>query len=114
MTVWASVNPHSFLGKKRTDSRFPPWLSLAVGIGADEIFGAYGNVWTTDAGDQLFLKEYSRYQQYYLSLDIDTGKIKTKSPFLKSLFTVIRWVKIPAPTLEWNQRDGFKFHPIYW
>ena len=101
-------------GKKKENSRFPSWLSIAVGIGADEIYGAYGNVWTTDAGDQLFLSNYSRYKQYYLSLDIDTARIKTNNPFLKTVFSAIRWIKIPAPTLEWSERQGLVFHPIYW
>ena len=114
MTVWASINPHSFMGKKKETTAFPAWLSVSIGIGADEIFGAYGNIWTDSAGNKLPLPQYTRYKQYYLSLDIDTAKIKTKSPFLKTIFTAIRWIKIPAPTLEWNQGKNLVFHPIYW
>lgn len=114
MTVWASINPHAFLGEKAQDSRFPPWLNLAVGIGADGIYGAYGNVWTAPDNRTLNLTQFPRQRQYYLSLDIDTARIKTNNPFLKTVFSVVRWVKVPAPTLEWNSAGQFKFHPIYW
>jgi len=114
MTVWASINPYTFMGKNRDQSKWPPWLMVSVGIGADEIFGAYGNVWTRDDGQQLHLRDYTRYQQYYLSLDIDLTRIKTKSAFLKTVFSAINWIKIPAPTLEYSDRNGFRFHPVYW
>ena len=114
MTIWASINPHSFLGKNAESSSFPAWLNLAVGIGADGVYGAYGNAWTAPDGRVLNLRQFPRQRQYYLSLDIDTGRIKTKHPFLKTVFSVVRWVKIPAPTLEWDGGRQFKFHPIYW
>jgi len=114
MTVWASINPHAFLGEKAANSRFPSWLNLAVGIGADGIYGAYGNVWTAPDDQRLNLTQFHSYRQYYLSLDIDTGRIKTNRPFLKTVFSVIRWIKVPAPTLEWNSQGNFKFHAIYW
>jgi hypothetical protein len=112
MTIWASVNPATFSGKPQ--SKWPAWLMVSAGIGADEIFGAYGNVWTTDAGDRLSLRVSQRFQQYYLSLDIDLTRIPTLSPFLKTLFTTLNWIKIPAPTLEWSKRNGLVFHPVYW
>lgn len=114
MTVWLSVNPNSFLGQHKEDSPLPDWLNLAVGIGADGIYGAYGNVWTAPNGERLTLTQYERYKQYYLSLDIDTARIKTKSPFLKTVFSTIRWIKIPAPALEWNTKGEVIFHPIFW
>lgn len=114
MTVWASINPNSFLGKHKANSPIPDWLNLAVGIGADGIYGAWGNVWTAPGGERLQLTDYERYQQYYLSLDIDTARIRTRSPFLKTLFSTFRWIKVPAPTLEWNTRGEVIFHPVFW
>jgi hypothetical protein len=35
-----------------------------------------------------------------LSLDVDFTRIKTKSRFLKSVFTCINIIKIPFPNLE--------------
>ena len=61
------------------------------------------------------------YSQFYLSLDIDLVKIKTKSKFLKSVFSVINFIKIPAPTLEINpdfkllleKGEQYKFDDIH-
>lgn len=114
MTIWASVNPNAFLGKHKDKSPIPDWLNLAVGIGADGIYGAWGNVWTAPGGERLRLTDYERYRQYYLSLDIDTARIPTRSPFLKTLFSTFRWIKVPAPTLEWNTRGEVIFHPVFW
>ena len=114
MTIWLSLNPNSFLGEKKDKSPIPDWLNLAVGIGADGIYGAYGNVWTAPNGERLSLTQYDRYKQYYLSLDIDTSRIKTNNPFLKTLFSTFRWIKIPSPTLEFNTKGEVIFHPIFW
>ena len=53
------------------------------------------------------------YRQFYLSFDIDLTKIETKSHFLKSLFSVFNTLKIPAPTLQYDDFNGVKAHFIY-
>jgi hypothetical protein len=53
------------------------------------------------------------YRQFYLSLDVDLTKISTKSHFLKTLFSVINTIKIPAPTLQYDDFNGVKAHFIY-
>lgn len=95
---WLSANPRSFM----KNSNFPSWLNIAVGHSAENVFGAYGN----PAGFP------SRYRQYFLSFDIDLSKIKTKNKFLKSVLGAFNFVKIPAPTLEYNSQGKFKFYPI--
>lgn len=111
MTVWASVNPNSFVGER---SPLPDWLNIAVGYGANNVFGAYGNGWTDDDGTTYSLSHLPRQQQWYLSLDIDTGRIPTNSDFLKTVFSVIRFIKIPAPALEWRTGEAARFHWLYW
>lgn len=97
---WLSVNPRSFA----KNSKFPTWLNIAFGHSAENVFGAYGNI--TPA-------EYlPRYRQYFLSIDIDLTKIKTKNKFLKSCLSTLNFIKIPAPTLEYNSLGQWKFHPI--
>ena len=59
------------------------------------------------------LPEYNRVRQYYLSLDIDLTRIKTKSEFLNILFNLVGFIKIPMPTLEYNKDDQFKFYLLY-
>jgi Predicted periplasmic lipoprotein (DUF2279) len=95
---WLSANPRSFM----KSSKFPSWLNIAFGHSAENVYGAYGN----PAGFP------SRYRQYFLSFDIDLTKIKTKSKLLKSVLGALNFVKIPAPTLEYNSQGQWKFHPI--
>jgi len=98
-TYWLSVNIASFL---RKDTRFPKWLNVAVGYGADGMIGArYNNVVVMDENGNT--KDFPRYRQVYLSLDADLTKIRTRSKFLKSVFNCLNVVKIPFPNLELSQ-----------
>ncbi len=100
---WVSINPHSFA----KNSKIPSWLNIAVGHSAENVFGAYGNYFPANDYTQ-----YPRYRQYFLSLDIDLSKIKTKNKFLKTLCNTFNFIKIPAPALEYNSLGKFKFHPL--
>lgn len=114
LTLWASANIHAF-AKNKVGDRFPKWLNIAMGYGSENLYGGFGNSWKE--GDATFIlndSEYPRFRQFYLSLDVDMTRIKTKNRFLKSLFTVINFIKIPAPTLEVNTLGKVKFHPVYW
>jgi hypothetical protein len=53
------------------------------------------------------------YRQFYLSFDVDLTKIQTKSHFLKTLFSVFNTIKVPAPTLQYDDFNGVKAHFIY-
>ena len=106
-TCWASCNIASFLKKENT---FPKWLNIAFGYGAEGMIGARGNYYLIDKnGNQII---FDRYRQYYLSLDIDLTKIKTKSSFLTGLFKAFGFVKFPSPTLELS-KNGLLFKPLY-
>jgi uncharacterized protein YfiM (DUF2279 family) len=96
-TYWLSANIWSFNKK----SKFPKWLNLAVGYGAENMIT--GNPTLNDG----------RFRQFYLSLDMDLTKIKTKSKFLKTLFSTINFIKFPAPTLSFSSQKSVKFHLIY-
>jgi len=106
--VWASFNVNSFL---KTESKVPDWLNVAVGYGSENMFGGFENSWTEDQHtfevDEL---TYPRYKQYYLGLDIDLTRIKVKSPFLKSLLSVLNIFKLPLPALEYNSLGQLKLH----
>ncbi len=116
MTIWASVNVNSFLPPSQRNRGLPKWLNIAVGYGADGLLGGYGNSWTDENGAvfKLSPSEYPRYNQFYLSLDIDLSRVPTQNRFLKSLLNALHWIKIPAPTLEWDTRGGMKGHWLYW
>lgn len=103
-TYWFSINLHSFSNK----SKIPIWLNVALGYGAEGLIGK------NDAKNNLtFPIKPEKYRQFYLSLDLDLTKISTKSHFLKTIFSVLNTVKIPAPTFEYSPNGGFKFHAIY-
>jgi hypothetical protein len=100
-TYWLSVNPASFIGP---DSRFPKWLNIAFGYGANGMTGGDFNPPYIDAeGNQV---RFDRYRQYYLSLDVDLTRIHTRSVFLRTLFYSIGYLKIPAPAIEFSKKGA--------
>ena len=103
-TYWLSVNLHSFA----KGSKVPKWLNLALGYGAEGMIT--GN---RQNEAQFPTLNAQRYRQFYLSLDVDLTKINTKSHFLKTLFSVLNAVKIPAPTIEMVHFNDVKLHFIY-
>lgn len=114
-TIWASANIHA-LFIKNPESRFPKWLNIAVGYGADNIYGARSNSWTVKETGETFDIPQSlapRQRQYYLALDIDLTKIPVKSRFLKVLFGALNTFKIPAPALEYNSTGRFRLHGLF-
>lgn len=96
---WLSVNPSSFMKK---ETKFPKWLNVAFGYGADGMLGArYNNIVIEDESGNV--TSFNRYRQGYFSLDVDLTRIKTKSRFLKSVFSCLNMVKIPFPNLELSE-----------
>lgn len=111
-TYWLSTNIASFVPSLQ-ERRFPPWLNVAVGYGAENMYGGFDNAWPTE--DPIFFAtEYPRYRQFYLSFDVDFTKIETHRHWLRTLFHVINFIKVPAPTLEWTTKGKWTFYPIYW
>ncbi|NVK53737.1 MAG: DUF2279 domain-containing protein [Flavobacteriaceae bacterium] len=100
-TYWLSANIWSFTKK----SSFPKWLNIAVGYGAE------GMLYGENSPNNQFTQD--PYRQFYFSLDVDLTKIKTNSKFLKTLFSTINFIKIPAPALEFNSKGRFKFHYLH-
>jgi len=105
-TYWISANISS-LGLQNT--RFPKWLNIAAGYGAEGMTGGPGNPGIING----ILVPYSeRYRQFYLAADIDLSRIPVKSKTLKLILNTIGFIKIPMPTLEFN-KNGVKFHALY-
>ena len=102
-TYWLSFNIQSFT----KDNFVPKWLNLAIGYGGEGMF--YGKKEEAIANGVI----QNPYRQFYLSFDVDLTKISTKSNFLKTLFSVINTIKIPAPTLQYDDFNGVKAHFIY-
>ncbi|MEZ4888149.1 MAG: DUF2279 domain-containing protein [Chitinophagales bacterium] len=111
-TYWLTVNPSTFI--KNPDSKFPKWLSIAVGYGGDGIFGGHFNQWTDDGGVYHdYENSIPRTRQYYLSVDVDLDRIPTNSKLLKVILGAVNVLKFPAPALEFG-KEGTKFHAIYY
>ncbi len=105
-TYWLSANLWAFNKK----SNWPKWLNLALGYGANGML--YGN-----KNPEGIIPETSVLHQstrnFYLSIDVDLSKIKTKSGFLNTLFSTLNYIKIPAPTFEINSKGNTKFHLLF-
>ena len=107
-TYWLSTNIHSFLNQ---ESKFPKWLNLAIGYGANGMIGGHQNNYTFCNGDPNCIS-LKRERQFYLSLDADLTKIKLKSKIMNSIFGSFGFIKIPFPALELSKSTS-KFHWLY-
>lgn len=106
-TYWLSANIKSFLA----GVDLPKWLNLAIGYGADGMFGGFENIGVDKPTGNLMFdrRDIKRYRQWYLAPDVDLSKIDTKSRFLRSVFSALNVLKFPAPALEFsNGKFGFK------
>jgi hypothetical protein len=107
-TYWLSTSIRSFFPK----SRWPSWLQVSVGYGAEGMFGARENTGKDENGNINFYRpDIQRYRQWYLSPDIDLTKIKTKKKLVKYALFVLNSLKFPAPGIEYS-RNKFRFHWI--
>lgn len=93
-TYWLSVDMDTFI-------RFPKWLNLVAG------YGANGMVYARDHENRA--AGYEAYRQYYIGLDLDLTAIHTRSKFVRSAFFVLSMIKLPAPAVEFS-RKGTTFH----
>ena len=106
---WASFNISSFSHQKS----LPAWFNISIGYGADGMFGGYKNIGYDKNGNIIFNRtDIKRYRQWYLSPDIDFTKIKTKSKFVRTIFSGLNALKVPAPALEFSN-GKIKGHWFY-
>lgn len=101
-TYWLSFDVKPWLGG---GSRFPAWLNLSLGYGAQDMVHATEGVNRSQG--------FAAYRQYYLSFDVNFTRIPTKSRLVRSLLFVLNTIHVPAPALELNRKRGLVFHPLY-
>lgn len=99
-TYWFSASPGAF----SSNSHWPSWLCISLGYGVQNMVAA-----ETDKSIEL---GYGPYRQYYLSIDIDFTKIKTRSKFVKTVAFMLNTLKLPAPAIGFS-RNGVTFRPLY-
>ncbi len=104
-TYWLSFNVQSFI----KNDKIPKWLNIAIGYGADGMLTA-----NTETENQLNLPITDRNRNLFLSIDLDLTKIKTNSHLLKTLFSTVNLLKIPAPTFQINQSGKTTWYGIYY
>ncbi|MGZ5221358.1 MAG: DUF2279 domain-containing protein, partial [Chitinophagaceae bacterium] len=98
-TYWLSTNLKNIF----PSSRVPAWLSVAIGYGAEGMYGGYDNIVYDEQGQIVFdRRDIKRVRQWYLAPDIDFNKIPVKKKWLRTVFTVLNSVKFPAPGLEFS------------
>jgi len=108
-TYWFSANLHSFFRQ----SGLPEWLNIAVGYGADGMFGGFENSWTDKNGTAISRYDIARKREFYLAPDIDFTKIRTRSKFLRTTFSLLNAFKCPAPALMMNSKGKLKAFALY-
>jgi uncharacterized protein YfiM (DUF2279 family) len=98
-TYWLSANIKSFFPK----STWPAWLQVAVGTGAEGMFGATNNIGKDANGNIDFNRtDIKRYRQWYIAPDIDLTKIKTRHRGIKIALNILNIVKFPMPSIEYS------------
>jgi hypothetical protein len=102
-TYWISANIYDFLGEN-AQKWYPKWLCLSVGYGAEGLIGGY-IIPTPDVKER-------EYRQWYLSLDVNLRKIKTRYKGLNEVIHAFNLLKIPFPAVEFS-RKGIKGHALY-
>lgn len=106
--IWASINLKSFLPA----AKIPKWLNLALGYNARTMLGGYENKWEDQGGNLVSRTDIKRYKRFLLSLDIDLTKIETKNKTLKTIYSIVNVLKVPAPAIELNTLGKFRLHAV--
>lgn len=104
-TYWLSFP----VGKIVRRSALPDWLNIAVGYGANGMYGEFENI---ESYNGVAIPETVRYRQYLLSLDVDWTRIRTDSGLLRTVLKGMTFIKLPFPALEYSSTG--KFRGYWW
>lgn len=106
-TYWLSMP----VNKLVRNEHIPPWLNVAIGYGANGMYGEFSNM-TQYNGAQI--PETRRYRQLLFSLDIDWTKIETDSRLLQVLLKGMTFIKLPFPSVEYNSKGKLRGYWLYY
>lgn len=106
-TYWLSVP----LNRLLPGGEIPAWMNIAIGYGANGMYGEFGNI---SSHNGVVIPETIRYRQYLVSLDIDWTRIETNSEFLKIVLQAMTFIKLPFPALEYNSTGRFRWYWLYY
>ena len=108
VTMWLSFNLHSFNHKIK-----PAWLNIALGYGAGNMYGGFENKWTDKNGVEHDRNDLKRHRRFFISIDADYTKFKTRTKAGKVILGILNIVKLPAPAIEFNTLGQVVFHPMF-
>lgn len=111
-TYWLDLNPERLQTRK---GKWPRWLGINVGYGADGLLGGDDNIWTAEDGKIQNYSHITRYRQYYIGPSISFGYLK-KHPkkAIRILAHITDKIRLPLPVIEFNGKKAWVFHPMYW
>ncbi|MEO8067558.1 MAG: DUF2279 domain-containing protein [Flavobacteriales bacterium] len=93
-TIWLSGNLHAFgVGGER----FPKWLNVALGYGAEGMVGGERNPIEEQRGNG------PRFAQVFISVDADLTRIRSRYAVVRTLLFLVNSIKLPAPALEFRE-----------
>lgn len=101
-TYWLSFDIYAFWKSNR---KIPKWMNIALGYGAEGM--VYGRE------EDNLANGYESYRQYFVGIDFDLSHIKSRKKVIKTLLFFADMIKFPAPTLEFNIKNGINFHWLY-
>jgi hypothetical protein len=104
-TYWLTFNLRSFLP---VNSDVPAWLNLSLGYGAEGMVRAKKN--TSDTVQTNYTS--GRYRQFYFAPDADLFRFPDNGA-MQSTFYLTKFLKTPAPAIEFNSKRKIKLHAIY-
>lgn len=106
-THWLSININSLIINHNI---LPEWLNIAFGYSANGMLGGHSNPSVING---MELPDKERQRQFYLSPDIDISKLNTGSETLNYLLRSLNFLKFPAPAVEYNNKEGFRFYLVF-
>jgi uncharacterized protein YfiM (DUF2279 family) len=104
---WLSVNVASVLP---VGPSFPRWLNLDLGYSGSGMTGGSANppLYGADGRPLVF----RRVRQFYLAPDFDLARLAPVGSTGHMLLGASQFLKLPTPSLEFNPRDGWRWHPL--
>ena len=104
---WLSVNLAAALP---VGPAFPRWLNLDVGYSGSGMTGGTANPPLYGADGQPLA--FRRVRQFYLAPDVDLARLASGGTTGRMLLGATQFLKPPTPSLEFNPRDGWRWHPL--
>ena len=104
---WLSVNLAAVLPVGPT---FPRWLNLDLGYSGSGMTGGSANPPLYGSNGQPIV--FRRVRQFYLAPDVDLARLAPAGSTGRMLLGATQFIKLPSPSLEFNARDGWRWHPL--